>query len=61
MDKIYKEIGFEDPKTDSLLRVYTRVDILTAACHLGLRDCVDNAIRKFHMWIHEANPDINNP
>lgn len=61
MEPIYNEIGFEDARSDSLLKVYTRVDILTAVCNLGLKNCVDNAITKFHLWIHEANPEINNP
>lgn len=54
-------MGFDDPRNSSMLTVFKRVDILSAACHLGLKDCIDNCVRQFHMWIHEANPDINNP
>lgn len=28
---------------------------------MGIKDCVSKSIAKFHMWIHEANPDLNNP
>lgn len=61
IDSVYKEVGFNDPKDDDMLTGYKRVDILTAACHLGYQDCVDNSRRNYHIWMMEANPDINNP
>uniref|UniRef100_A0A336KRZ8 Aminopeptidase N n=2 Tax=Culicoides sonorensis TaxID=179676 RepID=A0A336KRZ8_CULSO len=59
--QIYNDVGFEDPKNSSMLTVYKRVEILTAACHLGLSECISNCIRQYYMWMHEANPDLNNP
>lgn len=58
---IYAKVGFEDPKDSPLLTVYKRVDVLTAACHLGYRDCVSKCVQKFYEWMHEPHPDINNP
>lgn len=59
IENIYERLGFDD--TGDVLKVLNRYEILKAACHLGIKDCVSNAIAKFHMWIHEANPDLNNP
>lgn len=56
---IYDRLGFDD--TGDVLKSLSRFEILKTACHLGMKDCVSNSIAKFHMWIHEANPDINNP
>lgn len=59
IEGIYERLGFED--TGDALTMLTRYEIVKAACHLGIKDCVSNAIAKFHMWIHEAMPDMNNP
>lgn len=61
IESVYKEVGFDDPRNSDMLTGYKRVDILTAACHLGYQDCVDNSRRSYHIWMMEANPDINNP
>ncbi|XP_055587207.1 aminopeptidase N [Uranotaenia lowii] len=58
---IFAKVGFEDPKNSPLLTVYKRVDVLTAACHLGYKECVSRCVQKFYEWMHEPNPDINNP
>ncbi|KAL1390301.1 hypothetical protein pipiens_012445 [Culex pipiens pipiens] len=58
---IYAKVGFEDHKDSPLLTVYKRVDVLTAACHLGYKECVNKCVQKFYEWMHEPNPDINNP
>ncbi|XP_062535538.1 aminopeptidase N [Armigeres subalbatus] len=58
---IYAKVGFEDPKDSPLLTIYKRVDVLTAACHLGYRDCISKCVQKFYEWMHEPHPDINNP
>ncbi|XP_055618476.1 aminopeptidase N [Toxorhynchites rutilus septentrionalis] len=58
---IYEKIGFDDPKDSPLLKVYMRVDLLTAACHMGYKECVSKCVQKFYEWMHEPNPDINNP
>ncbi|XP_065076994.1 aminopeptidase N-like [Ochlerotatus camptorhynchus] len=58
---IYEKVGFEDPKDSQLLTIYKRVDVLTAACHLGYKDCVSKCVQKFYEWMHQPNPDINNP
>ncbi|CRK96557.1 CLUMA_CG010037, isoform A [Clunio marinus] len=59
IENIYNRLQFED--TGDVLTMLNRYQILKAACHLGMKDCVTNAIIKFHTWVHEANPDINNP
>jgi len=59
IENMYAQLGFED-KGD-VLTILSRYEILNAACHLGIKTCISNAIAKYHMWIHEANPDINNP
>ncbi|KAG4068421.1 hypothetical protein HA402_007941 [Bradysia odoriphaga] len=61
IESVYKEVGFDDPRDDDMLTGYKRVDILTAACHVGYQDCVDSSRRNYHIWMMEANPDINNP
>ncbi|XP_035779782.1 aminopeptidase N-like [Anopheles albimanus] len=60
-ENIYNQVGFEDHRDDALLTVYKRISILKTVCHLGSKDCVNHAIRKFYEWMHEPNPDINNP
>uniref|UniRef100_A0A1B0DCY6 Aminopeptidase n=1 Tax=Phlebotomus papatasi TaxID=29031 RepID=A0A1B0DCY6_PHLPP len=60
LEKVYNEVGFEDVPGSSMLTVYKRVDILQFACSLGYSDCVDMSVQKFSMWIHEANPDVQN-
>lgn len=60
IENIYNQLGFEDNEGD-VLSVLNRYEVLKAACHLGIKDCVTKSITKFHMWIHEANPDRNNP
>lgn len=61
LSKVYNMVGFEDPPNSDMLTVHKRVDVLTAACHLGLSDCITQSIKKFNMWFHEGNPDNNNP
>lgn len=61
IERIYNEVGLEDVKNNPMLTVYKRVDILTAACHLGQKECVNECISKFHTWMHEVNPEFNNP
>ncbi|XP_055523948.1 aminopeptidase N [Wyeomyia smithii] len=58
---IFAKVGFDDPKDSPLLTVYKRVDVLTATCHLGYRECVSKSVQKFYEWMHETHPDINNP
>lgn len=58
---MYDRVGFDDRRNSTMLEIYQRSDILSAACQLGMKECIDNSIRQYHMWIHEANPDINNP
>ena len=52
-------MGFEDQGDE--LTMLTRFEVLKVACHLGIKDCVNKAIREFFKWTLEANPDINNP
>lgn len=59
IENVYAEVGFQD--IGDLLTVLKRVDILNAACHLGMKDCVSNCMRQYYNWMNEANPDINNP
>ncbi|ETN63471.1 protease m1 zinc metalloprotease [Anopheles darlingi] len=61
LENIYNQVGFEDHRDDPLLTVYKRISILKTVCHLGSKDCVNHCIRKFYEWMHEPNPDINNP
>ena len=61
MKQLYDDVGFEDHRGSPMLTVYKRIDVLNAMCHLGYKNCTDNSIKKFYEWIHEANPDINNP
>ena len=56
---IYNHLGFED--TGDVLTKLNRYEILKAACHLGMKECVSSSIAKYHMWMHEANSDVNNP
>lgn len=58
---MYKDVRFLDPPEPDMLRGYKRVDILTAACHLGYQDCVENSVRNFGTWMLEPNPDNINP
>lgn len=59
--KVYEDVGFEDTVGDDMLTVHKRVVILTAACNLGSTDCIFKSIRKFHSWMQEPNPEMNNP
>ncbi|XP_052869863.1 aminopeptidase N [Anopheles cruzii] len=61
MENIYNQVGFEDHRDDPLLKVYKRISVLKAVCHLGSKDCVNHCIRKYYEWMHDPNPDINNP
>uniref|UniRef100_A0A182Q4G3 Aminopeptidase N n=1 Tax=Anopheles farauti TaxID=69004 RepID=A0A182Q4G3_9DIPT len=61
LENIYHEVGFEDHRESSLLTVYKRISVLKAVCHLGNKDCVNHCLRKFYEWMHQPNPDINNP
>ncbi|KAG5672285.1 hypothetical protein PVAND_002422 [Polypedilum vanderplanki] len=59
IENIYEQLGFED--RGDILTMLSRHEILKAACHLGIPDCIANSIKEFHKWKMEANPDINNP
>uniref|UniRef100_A0A182NCK3 Aminopeptidase N n=1 Tax=Anopheles dirus TaxID=7168 RepID=A0A182NCK3_9DIPT len=61
LENIYREVGFEDHRDSALLTVYKRISVLKAVCHLGNKDCVNHCLRKFYEWMHQPNPDINNP
>uniref|UniRef100_A0AAG5CSS6 Aminopeptidase N n=1 Tax=Anopheles atroparvus TaxID=41427 RepID=A0AAG5CSS6_ANOAO len=61
LENVYKEVGFEDHRDSALLTVYKRISVLKAVCHLGSKDCVNHCIRKYYEWMHQPNPDINNP
>ncbi|XP_035901975.1 aminopeptidase N [Anopheles stephensi] len=61
LENIYREVGFEDHRDSPLLMVYKRISVLKAVCHLGHKDCVNHCLRKFYEWMHQPNPDINNP
>lgn len=61
IDHVYKDVRFDDPPESDMLRGYKRVDILTAACHLGYPDCVENSVRVFANWMSDPNPDRINP
>ncbi|XP_050068381.1 aminopeptidase N [Anopheles maculipalpis] len=61
LENIYREVGFEDHRDSPLLTVYKRISVLKAVCHLGHKDCVNHCLRKYYEWMHQPNPDINNP
>uniref|UniRef100_A0A182PTT0 Aminopeptidase N n=1 Tax=Anopheles epiroticus TaxID=199890 RepID=A0A182PTT0_9DIPT len=61
LENVYREVGFEDHRDSPLLTVYKRISVLKAVCHLGNKDCVNNCLRKYYEWMHQPNPDINNP
>ncbi|XP_015519764.2 aminopeptidase N [Neodiprion lecontei] len=61
LDNIYKQTGFKDIHGDPQLTVFTRIDVLSWACSLGHKDCVQNAVTQFHNWQITPNPDNNNP
>lgn len=61
LENIYREVGFEDHRDSPLLTVYKRISVLKAVCHLGNKDCVNHCLRKYYEWMHQPNPDINNP
>lgn len=60
LKKLYQLVGFEDQPNSDQLKVYIRTAVLRTACHLGLQDCIDKSVQKFHEWFHEANADVNN-
>jgi hypothetical protein len=59
IEKIYAQVGFEDQ--GDVLTMLLRNEILKAACHLGIKDCIHKATQEYFKWTLEANPDINNP
>jgi ERAP1-like C-terminal domain len=61
LEPIYNGLGFPSKKDDDMLTIYKRVNVLTAACHLGYKHCVENSNRLFYMWMHDVSPDTNNP
>lgn len=60
MDHIYRNLKFTDEPDDDVLRGMMRVDILSALCHFGHTDCVENSRNRYALWMLEGNPDLNN-
>ncbi|KAE8736892.1 hypothetical protein FOCC_FOCC017652 [Frankliniella occidentalis] len=46
---------------EPLLRVLTRVSLMSWACNFGHEDCVDTAFDMFSQWRRAADPDKENP
>ncbi|KAH8409848.1 hypothetical protein KR222_009894, partial [Zaprionus bogoriensis] len=59
LTKVYNEVGWT-VDTDNHLRNRLRVSILTAACALGLPDCLTEAADRFNTWIQNPT-DANRP
>lgn len=61
IDRMYKDVTFNDPPGTEMLVGYMRTDILMVACHLGHKECVQNSQHEFKKWQSEHSPDIMNP
>jgi aminopeptidase N len=61
MENVYKNVSFTEEASDSQLKLFTRVEILTLACELGYEDCVNNAVKQFADWRTSDKPSANNP
>lgn len=63
MDNAYKNInGFNSSKwdDDDILEYSRRLEILSAACYFGHRQCIAESIQKFQNWFQSSNPDKDN-
>lgn len=61
IEPLYNEVGFNDTADSDMLLGYKRMDILSIACHYGLKDCIDRSKTEFMNWMFLANPDQQNP
>ncbi|KAM8706831.1 hypothetical protein ACLKA7_011000 [Drosophila subpalustris] len=57
LTNVYKEVGWT-VDADNHLKNRLRVSVLTAACALGLPDCLDQAAQRFSTWLQ--NPTAAN-
>lgn len=58
---LYNEVGMEEHPSDPLLKVLTRVSLMSWACNLGHEPCVNAAYDMFSLWRNSSDPDKNNP
>lgn len=66
MENIYNIVGFNDDginntTNNAIILGEKRIEILTVACHLEMRDCVDKCQKLFKSWMQLSDPDNNNP
>ncbi|XP_052132442.1 aminopeptidase N, partial [Frankliniella occidentalis] len=58
---LYTDVGMREQPGEPLLRVLTRVSLMSWACNFGHEDCVDTAFDMFSQWRRAADPDKENP
>lgn len=61
IERIYKEVSFNDPPGTDMLIGYMRTEIMMIACHLGHKECVQNSQTEFKKWQSVHAPDEVNP
>ncbi|KAL5292090.1 ENPEP.2 family protein [Megaselia abdita] len=59
IDKVYKDVGWNVEGVTEHIKNRKRVNILSAACSLGVEDCLKQASDKFMLWIADKNFDIS--
>ncbi|KAL7640964.1 UNVERIFIED_CONTAM: hypothetical protein RMT77_008101 [Armadillidium vulgare] len=58
---IYKKLGFEEKENDNFLDKILRVEILTRACSLDYKPCVDKSVELYKAWMKNLNDSSKIP
>ncbi|CAG9794995.1 unnamed protein product [Diatraea saccharalis] len=60
LDGAVKDLGWEVPANENVVRAQQRADLLSTACHLEQLDCLGQAVRMYTNWMLTPNPDAYN-
>ncbi|RVE53196.1 hypothetical protein evm_002029 [Chilo suppressalis] len=60
LDGAVKDLGWEVPANENVVRAQQRADLLSTACHLEHLDCLGQAVRMYTNWMLTPNPDAYN-
>ncbi|XP_034233896.1 aminopeptidase N-like isoform X2 [Thrips palmi] len=58
---LYESVGLEEHPNDPLLKVLTRVSLMSWTCNFGHEPCVNAAFDMFSRWRNATDPDRENP
>ncbi len=58
---LYTDVGMQEQPGEPLLRVLTRVSLMSWACNFGHEECVNTAFDMFSQWRRASDPDKENP